>query len=111
MSKARAVARAEREAAAAHRRADIHARRERAAAERARRARRDHTWRRVRLWQHGPTFRRHKEAWAGLATLVMVILLLSYLFTSSLGAVLFVALVLLIASPALVKLFIDRSHK
>jgi hypothetical protein len=111
VSKARAHARAEREAAAARRRADADARREREVAERARRERRDLTWRRLRLWQHGPGFRRNKEAWAALATLVMVILLLSYLFTSSLGAVLFVGLVLLIASPALVKLFLDRSHK
>jgi Flp pilus assembly protein TadB len=105
------MARAEREAAAARRRVEAQARREREVAERSRRERRELTWRRVRLWQHGPAFRRHKEAWAALATLILVILLLSYLFTSSLGAVLFVALVLLIASPALVKLFIDRSRK
>ncbi|MDT4976604.1 MAG: hypothetical protein QOG98_2362 [Pseudonocardiales bacterium] len=105
------MARAEREAAAARRRAQAQARREREVAERSRRERRELNWRRVRLWQHGPAFRRHKEAWAALATLILVILLLSYLFTSSLGAVLFVALVLLIASPALVKLFIDRSRK
>ena len=53
----------------------------------------------------------HKEAWAALATLVLVILLLTYLFTSSLGAVLLVGLVLLIASPVLVMLFLDRSRK
>jgi Flp pilus assembly protein TadB len=111
VSKARALARAEREAAAARRKAEVHERRERELAERARRERRDLTWRRLRLWQHGPGFRRNKEAWAGLATLILVILLLSYLFTSSLGAVLFVALVLVIASPALVKLFLDRSQK
>jgi Flp pilus assembly protein TadB len=111
VSKARAIARAEREAAAARRRAEAQARRERDVAERTRRERRELTWRRVRLWQHGPAFRRHKEAWAALATLILVILLLSYLFTSSLGAVLFVALVLLIASPALVMLFLDRSRK
>ncbi|MEP7178780.1 MAG: hypothetical protein ABI775_06800 [Pseudonocardiales bacterium] len=111
MSKARAMARAEREAAATRRRAAAQARREREGAERTRRERRELTWRRVRLWQHGPAFRRNKEAWAGLATLILVILLLSYLFTSSLGAVLFVALVLLIASPALVMLFMDRRRK
>ncbi|MDQ2751336.1 MAG: hypothetical protein M3Y44_17685 [Actinomycetota bacterium] len=111
MSKARAMARAEREAAATKRRAAARARREREGAERSRRERRELTWRRVRLWQHGPAFRRNKEAWAGLATLILVVLLLSYLFTSSLGAVLFVALVLLIASPALVMLFMDRRRK
>jgi Flp pilus assembly protein TadB len=111
VSKARAIARAEREAAAARRRAEAQARNEREGADRARRERRELTWRRLRLWQHGPAFRRHKEAWAALATLVLVILLLTYLFTSSLGAVLFVALVLVIASPALVMLFLDRSRK
>jgi len=65
----------------------------------------------VRLWQHGAGFRRHKEAWAALATLVLVVLLLTYLFTSSLGAVFLVGLVLLIASPALAMLFLDRSRR
>jgi Flp pilus assembly protein TadB len=111
VSKARAIARAERAAAAARRAADTQASREREAAERARRDRRDLIWRRVRLWQHGAAFRRHKEAWAALATLVMVVLLLTYLLTSSFGAVFLVALVLIIASPALVRVFLDRSRK
>jgi len=111
VSKARANARAEREAAAARRRAQGQARRERDARERARRERHELAWRRVRLWQHGAGFRRHKEAWAGLATLVLVVLLLTYLFTSSLAALIMVGLVLLIASPALAMLFLDRSRK
>jgi hypothetical protein len=65
----------------------------------------------VRLWQHGPAFRRHKEAWAALATTVLVLLVIAYLFTGSFGAVLLVVLVVLIASPALVMLFLDRSRK
>jgi hypothetical protein len=65
----------------------------------------------MRLWQHGPTFRRHKESWAALATTVLVLLVVAYLFTGSAAAVLLVALVLLIASPALVKVFLDRSRK
>ena len=111
MSKARATARAEREAVAARRAADAQAHREREAAERVRRERRGLAWRRVRLWQHGAGSRRHKEAWAALATLMLVVLLLTYLFTSSLGAVFLVGLVLLIASPALAMLFLDRSRR
>ena len=111
MSKARATARAERQAASARRAAGAQARREREAAERARRDRRELTWRRVRLWQHGAGFRRHKETWAALATLVLVVLLLTYLFTSSFAAVMMVGLVLLIGSPALAMLFLDRSRK
>jgi len=111
VSKARAIARAERAAAAARRYADAQARREQQATVRARRERRELTWRRVRLWQHGAGFRRHKEAWAALATLVLVVLLLTYLFTSSVGALILVGLVLLIASPVLAMLFLDRSRK
>jgi Flp pilus assembly protein TadB len=111
VSKDRAAARAEREAAAARRIAAAQARQAREQAARVRRERRDLLWRRVRLWQHGPGFRRHKEAWAALATTVLVLLVVAYLFTGSFGAVMLVGLVLVIASPALVKLFLDRSHK
>jgi Flp pilus assembly protein TadB len=111
VSKQRAAARAERATATARRAADGEARRAREQAERARRERRDLLWRRVRLWQHGPAFRRHKEAWAALATTVLVLLVVAYLFTGSFGAVMLVGLVLVIASPALVKLFLDRSRK
>ncbi len=111
MSKQRASARAEREALAARRSAEAAARQAREVAERARRERRDLIWRRIRLWQHGPAFRRHKEAWAALATTVLVLLVIAYLFTGSFAAVLLVVLVVLIASPALVMLFLDRSRK
>jgi hypothetical protein len=111
VSKARALARAERQAAAAARTAASRAHREQHAAQRARRERRGLTWRRIRLWQHGPALRRNKEAWAALATLVLVILLLSYLFTSSVRAVVVVGLVLLIASPMLAMLFLERRRK
>jgi len=67
-------------------------------------------WRHNRLWQHGPSFRRNKEKWAALATVVMVLMLVAYFLTGSLGAVLLVVLVLMIASPALVMLFFDRSR-
>jgi len=111
VSKARALARAQREAAAAGRRAAAQAHRKQQSAERARRERRELTWRRMRLWQHGSAFRQHKEAWAALGTLVLVVLLLTYLFTSSFRAVMLVGLVLLIGSPALAMLFLDRRPK
>jgi len=111
VSKERAQARAEREAAAARRVAEAQAHRGRAVVERTRRERRELLWRRVRLWQHGARFRRNKEAWATLATVVLVVLVLTYLFTSSVGALILVGLVLLIGSPALAMLLLDRSGK
>ena len=68
-------------------------------------------WRRTRLWQHGAGFRRNKERWAALIILILVVLLCTVLFTGSLTATLFVALVAVIASPALVMLFFDRSDE
>jgi Flp pilus assembly protein TadB len=111
MSKERARARAVREAAAAQRAAAGRERREKDAAAQARRERRDLAWRRNRLWQHGSGYRRRKEQIAGLLTLDLVLLLLAYLLTSSLTAVLFVLLVLLIATPALAMLTNDRNRK
>ena len=111
MSKERARARAVREAAAAQNAADAKARRERDAAMRARRERRELVWRRNRLWQHGSGYRRRKEAIAALLTLDLVVLLLAYLLTSSVDAVLFVLLVLIVASPALAMLTFERRRK
>jgi Flp pilus assembly protein TadB len=111
VSKARAVARAERERLAAVRAAGQQARREEEATGRARRERRDLAWRRVRLWRHGPGYRRHKDGIAALLTLAMVLLLLAYLLTSSLVAVLLVLLVLVIAAPVLVMLTFDRKRR
>jgi hypothetical protein len=111
VSKERARARAVREAAAGQKAADEKARRDKEAAAQARRERRDLAWRRNRLWQHGSGYRRRKEAIAGLLTLDLVVLLLAYLLTSSLQAVLFVLLVLIIASPALAMLTFDRRRK
>lgn len=110
MSKARALARAERQAAAAVRSAQAQARREREAIERARAERRALIWRRVRLWQRGSS-RRHTEVRAALASLVLVLLVLAYLFTGSVTAIFAMALILLVASPLLLKLSFDRSHK
>lgn len=111
MSNARQVARTERERAAAQRRAAQQAERQRVAATRARSERRRLTWRRVRLWQHGPSFRQRRETWGALATLILLILLVVYLFSRSLRDVLVTALALVLCGPVLVLLFFDRSRK
>jgi Flp pilus assembly protein TadB len=104
------VARAERERLAAQRAAAARAEADKVAAERARRERRALAWRRLRLWQHGPSFRRRRETWGALATLVLVILLVVYLFSRSVGAVLATGLALIVCTPVLVLLFFDRSR-
>jgi hypothetical protein len=111
VSKERARARAERQAAAAARAETDALRRERAAAVRERRGRRVRWWRAVRLWQHGPAFRRNRGTWGALGTLVLGVLLVVYLFSRSVDATLVAALVCLVASPVLVMLFFDRSRK
>ncbi len=112
MSKARQLARAERQrAVAAARRRRASAERAKAAAARARRERRVLAWRRVRLWQHGPGFRRRRETWGAMATLVLLSMLVAYLVTRSWGAVVGTALVFVVGSPVLVLLFFDRSRK
>lgn len=111
MSKERARARAVREAAAAERAVQLAEQRAKVAAERERQERRSLLWRRMRLWQHGSGFHRKRDSWAALATLALVLLLTTYLFTSSAQAVLLVVLILLIAGPALVMLTFDRSKK
>jgi Flp pilus assembly protein TadB len=110
VSKERARARAAREAEAAQRTAAEAERRERLAARQNRRERRDLAWRRMRLWQHGSGYRRRKEGIAALLTLDLVVLLLTYLLTSSVGAVFLVLLVLLVATPALAMLTLDTRH-
>ncbi len=110
MSKARQIARAERARIAAERSAAARAEQQRLAAARARRERRSLAWRRIRLWQHGPGFRRNRERWGVLGTLVLVAMLLVYLFTRSIGAVVGTGLIFAVGAPVLVLLFIDRSR-
>ena len=110
MSRERAVARAEREAAAARQAELDQARREREAADRVRRDRRALRWRRLRLWQSA-SGRRAAEGRAVLGTAALVLLVVVYVLTGSLRAVLGMALILLVASPMLIKLTFDRSHK
>jgi Flp pilus assembly protein TadB len=111
MSKARAAARAERAAVAAARAEASRETREKAAAERARRERRALIWRKVRLWQHGPSFRKRRETWGALATMVLLAMLVVYIFTRSATAVLGTALVFVVGAPVLLLLFFDRSRK
>jgi len=110
VSKQRQLARAERQRMAAQRAAAQEAERAKAAAARARRERRSLTWRRLRLWQHGPGFRRNRERWGAVGALVMCVLLVVFVVTRSLEAVLGTALVLVIAAPVLVLLIVDRSR-
>lgn len=111
MSKQRQSTRADRERAAAEQVAARRAERRRAAADRARRERRSLAWRRLRLWQHGPGFRRNRERWGALASVVLMILLLVYAVSRSVGDVLIAAVALLVCSPVLVLLFLDRRPK
>jgi Flp pilus assembly protein TadB len=111
MSKARQLARAERERDAAERAAARRAEVERAAAGRARRERRQLAWRRVRWWQHGPGFRRRRDTWGALGALVLVALVVVFVITRSLDAVLGTVLVFVVGAPVLVMLFFDRSRK
>ena len=111
MSKARRHAREEREALATKQQATERARRERVLEHSRRRAGRQLGWRRNRLWQHGPAFRRDREKWAVLATLVLGCLLVAYLLTGSLRAIVLVALVSVIALPALAMLVFDRRSR
>jgi Flp pilus assembly protein TadB len=111
VSKARQLARAERQRDAAERAAVRQAENQKAAAARARRERRALAWRRIRLWQHGPSFRRQRETWGVLGTLVLLSMLLVYLLSRSWGAVLGTALIFVVGAPVLVRLFFDRSRK
>jgi Flp pilus assembly protein TadB len=80
-------------------------------AERARQERRALAWRRVRIWQHGPGFRRRRETWGALATLVLVSLVVVFVISRSVAAVLGAALIFVVGAPVLIALFFDRSRK
>jgi hypothetical protein len=63
------------------------------------------------LWQHGPGFRRNRERWGALATVVLLVLLLVWLFSRSLTDVFVTVLAVLVCLPVLVLLFVDRKKK
>jgi Flp pilus assembly protein TadB len=108
VSKARALARAEREAAAQARIEAAAEQRRREATARARKHRRALAWRRVRVWQSRPGAPGRRDKTAALAAFVFVALVLAYVFTGSFGAVVLVALVLLVATPVLVLILFER---
>jgi Flp pilus assembly protein TadB len=107
VSRQRALVRAERERVAAARAAELAAQRQQLAARRAREQRRSAAWRQMRLWRGRS--RRHRELWATLASVLLVVLVATYLVTRSLGAVLLVLLVFCLAAPAAVVLSTRRS--
>lgn len=96
-----------REAEAAAKAVVLAQQRERDAAARDRRERRLALWRRVRLWQRSPN-RRHAEVRSVLAAAVLVLLVLTYLFTGSWKAVVGGVLVLAIGSPLVLKFGFDK---
>ncbi len=108
MSKQRAQARAERQARLERTRAAEAVKREAELSRVRRRQRRELAWRRARLWRHGPAFRRDKEKWAALGTIVLIGLLLTYFVTQSVHALLLAALVGVLAVPALAAVLFDR---
>jgi Flp pilus assembly protein TadB len=109
VSKERQAARAEREAARAQRQAEQDARRARSLARDARARRRQEVWRQVRWWQHGTGFRR--DRWALLAMIILVCLGITFLLTTSWKTVGAVALVCLVAAPALGAFVFDRRSR
>jgi Flp pilus assembly protein TadB len=111
VSRTRAQARAERERVAAEAAARRAAEAHRTARTRGRRAAWSLRWKRVRLWQHGAQFRRRRETWGVVGTLILLALLLAYLLTRSVQDVIGTALILVIAAPVLVAFLFDRSRK
>jgi Flp pilus assembly protein TadB len=109
VSKQRQAARAERERKAAEAAATRDAEARRAASARAKRKQRALGWRRLRLWQHGPGFRR--DTWGAFGTVILLILLTVWLFSRSLTAVLVTALALVVCAPVLALLFFDRRDR
>jgi Flp pilus assembly protein TadB len=110
MSKQRARLRVAREAAAALRREEAQERERQVTASRRRRSSWMLRWRQLRLWRRVGGMPGRKDAWALLITLVLAVLVMTYLFTSSVLAVVFVLLVAIIAIPALAVVMYDRRH-
>ena len=111
MSKARKLARAEREAADAARAQALRAERHATRRVRARLERRVVAV--AAECGSGRTGQRsaaHREAHGVLAALVLLALLVVYLLTGSWSAVIGAALFAVIATPVLAKLVLDRSH-
>jgi Flp pilus assembly protein TadB len=99
MSKQRARSRELRAAETARRLEQEQARLARESARRRRRSILHTQWRHTRLWRRLSPHT--KDEWAGLVTLIIAVIVLIYLFTGSLTAVLLVVLIAVIGLPAL----------
>jgi Flp pilus assembly protein TadB len=108
VSKERAKRRAERESLTMEQRQEKLRAQQVLAKRRRRKQRRALAWRRLRLWQHGPGGNRQRENWTLLGTVVVAVLVLTYMFTESTREVLGIALIGLIASPLLLVLVFGR---
>jgi hypothetical protein len=111
VSKSRALARAEREAAARRAADRRRVEADRGARSRDRREQRALAWRRLRLWQHGPGFSGRREAVGALAALVLVLIVVTYVATRSVTDVVVLALLLVLAAPILGLVFFGRGRR
>jgi Flp pilus assembly protein TadB len=84
---------------------------ERDAARRERRSRWARLWRSNRLWRQGKSSAKVRERRAVIASVLLVILVTTYLATRSIGITIGVSLVAAIATPALAAAFLDRSRR
>ena len=115
MSKERAIRRAERQVLARTRAAEVAARNQKDALRRRRRQRAHRAWARMRLWRTGATAgaaaARAKERRVVVGSILVAVIVASYLLTASISIVIGVTLIAAIATPALVAAFFDRSSK
>jgi len=108
MSKQRALLREQREAEQAQRQAAAQVRAEAQAGRRERQARRRRWWRSIRWWQRGNTSTRVRERRAVIASALLVVAIITYLVSGSIGITIGVLLVAALATPALVAALKDR---
>jgi Flp pilus assembly protein TadB len=111
VSKERAVRRAEREAAAAKRADAQRAEQERRTARVQRQRHWSRRWRTLRFWRRGNTPTKVRERRAFIGSLLLVVIVTTYVSTRSIGITIGVSLVAAIATPALAAAFLDRSTK
>ncbi|MDQ2836385.1 MAG: hypothetical protein M3Y42_02810 [Actinomycetota bacterium] len=111
MSKERAQRRAERDLLARQRQSEQEAARQRQLDRQRRRRLRTRLVRSV-SWRGGSrASARVKERRAVIASTLLVVVVLTYLLTGSIGMVIGILLIASIATPALVAVFLDRSKK
>jgi hypothetical protein len=111
MSKERARRRAERELLAGQRRSEQAAARERLRARQRRQLLRQRVARSIGLRSGPAASARVKERRAVIASTLLVVVVLTYLMTRSIGMVIGMLLIASIATPALLAVFFDRSNR